>query len=126
MNTFIQIGTTVVLFALLFYSIAILYEQRTHRAGKKVLLFLTGGVIFDVTATVFMILGSSQQGLTLHGLIGYSSLAAMAIDAFLIWRLRLKEGCNAQVPKSLHLYSRYAYFWWVAAFITGGILVALR
>jgi hypothetical protein len=29
------------------------------------------------------------------------------------------------LPESIRIYSRYAYFWWVIAFITGGVLVAL-
>jgi hypothetical protein len=30
------------------------------------------------------------------------------------------------VPRGLHLFTRAAYLWWVAAFITGGLLVAMR
>jgi hypothetical protein len=73
-----------------------------------------------------MILGSSKGFLTLHGVIGYSSLLAMFIDAVLIWRLKLKNGTGADVPKGLHTYSRYAYIWWVLAFITGALLVAIK
>jgi len=73
-----------------------------------------------------MILGSTKGAFTLHGFIGYSSLIAMFIDAVLIWKQKSQNGLNANVPKALHIYSRYAYIWWVIAFITGGLLVALR
>ena len=126
MNLFLQIGTTIVLFALLSYSIGIITEQRKKTISKIVLIFLTLGVILDITATTFMILGSSKGGFTLHGILGYSSLLGMLTDAILIWRHKLKNGLNSTVPRALHLYSRYAYLWWVLAFITGGILVALR
>ena len=94
--------------------------------SKTVLTFLTLGILLDITATTFMILGSSKGGFTTHGIIGYSSLLTMFIDAVLLWRLKSKSGINAGVPKKLHMYSRYAYVWWVLAFITGGLLVALR
>lgn len=126
MNPLLQTGTTIVIFALISYSIAIISEQRKGILSKKILVFLTLGVVLDITATTFMILGSSKGGFTLHGFIGYSSLLAMTIDAILMWRLKIKSGLNIQVPGLLHQYSRYAYIWWVLAFITGGLLVALR
>lgn len=126
MNTFLRLGTSIVLLALTSYSIAIITEQRKKIINKTVLWFLTLGVLLDITATTFMILGSSKGGFTTHGIIGYSSLLGMFIDAIFIWRLKSKHGLNAAVPKNLHTYSRYAYIWWVLAFITGALLVALR
>lgn len=126
MNIFLRLGTSIVILALVFYSVAIFTEQQKKIVNKTVLIFLTMGVCFDITATIFMILGSSKGMLTLHGIIGYSSLAAMVADAVLIWRQKTAKGMNSEVPKGLHLYSRYAYIWWVLAFITGGLLVALR
>jgi len=73
-----------------------------------------------------MILGSTKGGLTFHGFIGYSSLLGMCIDTILLWIHNRKNGSTATTNKTLHLYSRCAYIWWVAAFITGGLLVALR
>ena len=126
MSTLLRIGTTIVIFALAAYSVAIFTEQRKKIISKTVLIFITLGVILDITATVFMILGSSKGAFTLHGFIGYSSLLGMSIDAILIWRQKSKNGINSVVPKGLHIYSRYAYIWWVMAFITGGLLVAFR
>lgn len=126
MNILLRIGTSVVVLALLSYSIAVITEQRSKINSKTVLAFLTLGVCLDITATIFMILGSSKGGLTLHGFIGYSSLLAMFTDAVLMWRQKSKTGVDSVVPRRLHLYSRYAYIWWVLAFITGGLLVALE
>ena len=126
MNLLLRLGTSIVILALASYSVAIIIEQRKKIISKTVLWFLTLGVCLDITATTFMILGSSKGGFTIHGFIGYSSLAAMFIDAVLIWRQKSKTGINSAVPEALHLYSRYAYIWWVLAFITGGLLVALR
>lgn len=126
MNPYTQTGSILVVFALAAYSTGILSEQRKKIISKKVLFFLTFGVILDITATSLMIAGSSSGPLTLHGFIGYSSLLGMLTDSILLWRQKLKNGMNTEVPRKLHLYSRYAYIWWVIAFITGGLLVALR
>ena len=126
MNPLSQTGATIVVFALLAYTVAVVGEQRRRRLAPQTLAFLTIGVLLDVTATAFMILGSSKGAFTLHGVLGYSSLAAMIIDTALIWRLATASGPTAAVPRGLHLYTRFAYLWWVAAFITGGLLVAMR
>lgn len=126
MNQLLRQGTTIVIFALISYSIAIITEQRKKILRRRIIVFLTLGVALDITATTLMILGSSKGGFTLHGIIGYSSLLGMFIDAVLIWRLKIKKGSYSPVPDSIHIYSRYAYIWWVIAFITGGLLVALR
>ena len=126
MNIYLQIGTSVVVFALLSYSIGVITEQRTSIISRKVITFLTLGVCLDITATIFMIIGSDKGGFTLHGFIGYSSLLGMLIDALLMWVRVYKYGLNNTVNKSLHLYSRYAFLWWVLAFITGGLLVLLK
>jgi EamA domain-containing membrane protein RarD len=126
MNIFLSYGTKIVILALIAYSIAVLTEQKTHRVSNRVLIFITSGIILDITATVFMILGSSNTPFTLHGFIGYSSLTAMLVDTVLIWKHRLESGSEETVSKGLHLYSRYAYIWWILAFITGGLLVLFK
>lgn len=122
MNALLSLGTKVVIFALIAYSIAIITEQRKHKISNFILTFLSLGIILDITATLFMILGTTNSIFTLHGILGYSSLLAMLIDAALLWRFRLLNGTDTEVPRSLHLFSRYAYIWWVLAFITGATL----
>lgn len=126
MNPYTQTGSILVVVALAMYSTGILSEQRGKIVSNKVLFFLSLGICFDISATTCMIIGSSSGPLTLHGFIGYSSLLGMLVDSALLWRLKIKKGTNAEVPGKLHIYSRYAYIWWVIAFITGGLLVALR
>lgn len=125
MNSLVLTGTIIVFFALLSYTIGIIREQRSKSVSLYVLVFLSLGLTLDITATIFMIMGSSQDGISLHGIIGYSSLLGMLIDNILLWRLRFSQGLNAKVPIGIHLYSRFAYTWWVIAFITGGLLVYL-
>ena len=125
MNATLMIGTRVVVFALIAYSVGIITEQRKRQISAMVLVFLTSGIILDITATLFMIIGSPNSPFTLHGFLGYSALCAMLVETFLAWRFRILNG-TAIVPRRLHLYSRYAYLWWVVAFITGSLLVIFK
>jgi len=120
-----KIAATVISLALISYSIAIITEQRRRKVINRVLIFLTLGVVLDISATTMMIIVSENSPFTLHGMLGYSSLTLMVIDAVLLWRFRIKTSSSELVPKPLHLYSRIAYIWWVAAYITGTLMVML-
>jgi len=126
MNSYSMIGASIVIFALLSYSLSILTEQRKKLVTPFVIKFLSIGIVLDVTATIFMIIGSTNSAFSLHGILGYSSLSAMLLDTILIWRFYLANPVGTIVPKKLHLYSRYAYSWWVIAFFTGLMLVVFR
>jgi len=117
-------GTIIVNLALVFYTIGILTEQLRRVVSRRVITFLTLGVIFDITATACMIAGSSSGPFTLHGILGYSSLAGMLIETVLAWKHYLSRP-DHPVSRPLHLYSRFAYIWWVLAYITGAALVFL-
>lgn len=121
-----KIAATVVTLALISYSIAIITEQRKRKVINLVLVFLTLGVMLDISATTMMIIVSENSPFTLHGILGYSSLTLMIIDAVLLWRFRTRHGAAEQVAKRLHLYSRIAYIWWVTAYITGSLMVMLK
>ena len=122
MSPILMAGTAIVHVALICYTIGIFTEQRQRRVTKRVVSFLTAGVIFDVIATGCMIAGSSSGPFTAHGLLGFSSLAAMSVETALAWRHRSRFG-NDEVPVWLHRYSRLAYSWWIVAYITGAFLV---
>lgn len=119
-------GTRIVILALIAYSVGVYFEQRTRRVGGRVRLFLTLGIVLDIFATALMIAGSSNSPFTLHGILGYSSLAGMLTDAVLIWRHYLRHGDEEPISLRLHLYTRIAYLWWVCAFVTGALLVVLK
>lgn len=126
MKPILMIGSTVVTLALIMYSIGIITEQRKKRINKFVLSFLTIGLIFDITATICMIIGSSNSPFTFHGFIGYAGLLAMIIENILAYRFYFANGGMVPVSKNVHLYSRFAYVLWVAVYITGSLLVALK
>jgi hypothetical protein len=69
-----------------------------------------------------MILGSRNSPFTPHGFIGYSALLVMMTELVRVWRTYRRSGIRSDIPKGLHLYSRYAYIWWVVAYITGSLI----
>lgn len=122
MTPLLRGGVTIVVLALASYTVGVVTEQRARSVTARALLFLVLGVALDVAATVCMILGSGKV-LTLHGVLGYSALAAMLVETVLAVRHRLHSG-DAPAPRWLHLYTRAAYSWWVVSFVSGGLLVA--
>lgn len=126
MKSIVLVGITIVNLALICYSIGIIKEQRIKVVTNAVILFVTLGVSFDIISTCCMIIGSTHTALSSHGLLGYSALILMLVDCILLWKHRIKSGNTIPVSKKLNLYSRFAYIWWVLAYITGAIIVAVR
>jgi hydrogenase-4 membrane subunit HyfE len=121
LNPTLNRAVIVVTFALIFYSIAVIAEQRKKFISNRVLTFLTGGVLLDISSTTLMIIGSRKIPITVHGFIGYSALIAMLIDTILVWRFWSNNG-GIHVPRSLNMYTRLAYCWWIIAYIAGAII----
>jgi hypothetical protein len=115
-------GTIIVNLALISYGVGIFLEQRERRIKARTLNLLRAGVLFDVVATACMVAGSSRGWFTPHGLLGFSSLAAMVVETGLAWRHHAAHG-ESLVPGWLHGYSRIAYGWWLVAYVTGAWLV---
>lgn len=118
-------GITIVNLALISYSIAIFNQTRQKLMSRKVLTFLTVGVVFDITATICMVIGSGHF-ITLHGIIGYSSLTGMLIDTAFSYRLMREKGINAAVGAKFIRGSQVAYYYWVVAYITGAMIVMMK
>ncbi len=115
------VGVVLVNVALIVYGIGIVGEQRSHRVSATVLRFLQVGVILDIVATSCMIIGSGA-GLSIHGYLGFSALAAMLSETGFAWRHR-SVNADDEVPGWLHNYSRAAYGWWCIAYVAGAALV---
>ena len=124
MNPILRTAVVVVQLALISYTVGVILEQRRRRVGPAVRRWLTTGVGFDVIATACMILGARRPLITPHGLLGYSALAAMLVDTIRLRRHARRHG-DAEVPRGLHLFSRFAYLWWLVAYVTGGAMVMM-
>jgi hypothetical protein len=121
-----KVGIFFVHFALIFYTLFILFEGKKQRATNSVLLLITFAVLFDITATACMMIGTTRTYFTFHGIIGYIGLLLMIIDFILLLRYRIKSGTETLISRSLYVYSKIAYFWWLTAFITGVIVSIFR
>ena len=121
MNSTLMKAVVVVTFALVCYSIAVVSEQRKRYISKLILIFLTVGVFLDISSTTLMIIGSRKIPFTVYGFIGYTALMVMLIDAIIIWRFGEKNG-EIDVSKGLNIYTRFAYAWWVIAYVAGAII----
>jgi hypothetical protein len=126
MNSFLIVGTSIVNLALISYSLFIYQELKYKIVSKKLLSFLTTGILLDIIATICMVTGSSKGAFTIHGIIGYSSLLAMLIDTILLWKLKNNKGVGSTITPKLHAYSVFAYTWWIVAYITGALIVMMR
>ncbi|MEN8118102.1 MAG: hypothetical protein ABFS16_14050 [Bacteroidota bacterium] len=126
MNPLSVVGAFIITLSLLAYGIGSISLMRFKIIGSMVLIFLSLGVLFDITAVTLMIMGSKGNHFTPHGVLGYSALLVMLIDVVLIWRTYFKKGLDTFVSKSLEKYSRIAFLGWVAAYITGSLMVLWR
>lgn len=124
MNPFLVTGVVLVFLALILYSAGMFLQARIVRATDSVMRLMGFGVAADAAATLFMILGSRNVPLTLHGIMGYSALLLMAVDTLLIWRLCHGIGRGALIPAPLRLFSAAAYGWWLIVFIAGAVMTS--
>jgi len=115
-------GSSIVTMDLISYSVGIISEQRKKLINRPILIFLAIGLVFDISGTACMIIGSSRSPFTFHGILGYSALIAMLTDNILLWRLWKIKGLGSLVPSAIHIYSRFAYSWWIIAYISGFLM----
>lgn len=119
MSFIILTGVVLIHIAAVLYTIFIIKEFKYKRAVHGVTRFITAAVIFDIAATSCMMIGTTETYFTLHGILGYTALTIMVIDAILIWRHRARHGREVPFTRTLHRISLYGYMLWVAAFLSG-------
>lgn len=126
MNPISLTGAFVITFSLLSYGIGSISLMRFKLVSTGVLVYITTGVILDTIGAVLMIIATSRSPFTLHGLLGFSGLLVMLVNALLLWRYFRKNGSEKRVSRSLLLYSKLAYLWWMIAYILGSLLIIWR
>lgn len=126
MSHVIIAGVILIHIAFICYSVFIYKEHKYKRATKGLLVFITTAVIFDVSATVCMMIGVAEEYFTLHGVLGYSALLVMVIDAVYIWKHYNKFGSEVPFSKTLNRNSKLGYVLWLIAFFTGEMLAVMN
>lgn len=126
MNQISIVGAFIITLSLLAYGIGSITLLRFKIVNTIVLIFLTTGVIFDATAIVFMVIGAQGTPFTIHGFMGYIAFIVMLIDAIWVWVAYFKNGIDSPVSKNLRRFAKYAYLYWVFAYLTGSLIVLWR
>jgi len=121
LNPIRMAAVSTVTIALILYTIGTVKESRAKRSTAGVRGFLSAGLTFDVVATALMVVATGTFAPSLHGWLGYSALAFMAVDVWLMWRL-----ADQPIPAGQHLYARLAYAYWVVAYFAGAALVMME
>ena len=119
-------GIIFVHIALILYTLFIIFESRKHKTTKSVLVLITLAVIFDIIATACMMIGTTRTYFTFHGIMGYAGLLLMLVEASLLWKYKLRYGIENLISKSLNIFSKIAYIWWLIAYFTGVMVSIFR
>jgi hypothetical protein len=119
-------GVVLIHIAFVLYTIFIIKETRHGRATNGVVGFITAAVLFDLSATGCMMIGTEKQYFTTHGILGYTALFVMILDAIFIWKHRLRHGGEVPFSRTLNRNSKLAYVLWIAAFATGEYIAFMK
>ena len=119
-------GVILIHVALVLYTVFIFKEHKHKRATTGVLVFITTAVTFDISATICMMIGTAEKYFTLHGILGYTALFVMIIDATFIWKHRNRFGSEVPFSKTLNRNSKLGYILWLIAFTTGEMLAVMN
>ena len=122
----IIVGVILIHIALVLYSIFIYKERKYKRATNGVVGFITAAVLFDISATICMMIGTVEDWLTLHGVLGYTAVVVMVTDAIFIWKHRNKHGSEVPFSDTLNRNSKLGYILWLVAFGTGELLAVIN
>jgi uncharacterized protein YxeA len=126
MSHIIIAGVILIHIAFICYTVFIYKEHKYKRATQGLLVFITAAVIFDVSATVCMMIGVAKEYFTLHGVLGYTALLVMVTDAVFIWKHYHKFGSEVPFSKTLNRNSKLGYVLWIIAFLTGEMLAVMN
>ncbi len=117
------IGSFIITFSLLSYGIGAISVVRFRFLSKWVLIFLSSGLLLDLIAIGFMMLGSNNSPFRLHGILGFSALLAMLLNVIIMWREFWTKGMNSKIPRKVVGYTKYAYLWWLIIYFAASIMV---
>jgi hypothetical protein len=123
MNKSLYFGVSFASIALIFYSLAFWKNRKSSRINKANCLFQTTGLEFDIAGTIFMIIGSKNIPITVHGMIGYSALLAMILETVLVIKTTMG---NKEKTKMMEIYTWFSYFWWITAYVAGGVIAMIE
>lgn len=126
MNSLTVAGAIIISLSLLLYGIGFITIQQYKSVSWGVLAFYTLGILLNLTAHALMIVGSKGPLITVHSLLGISSLLVMLIYVIFVWQKFFIKRTEAVLHKKFLTLSKLAYGWWIMAYIAGSLLVILK
>lgn len=126
MNPISIVGAFIMTLSLLAYGIGSISIKRFKMVGSIVLIFLSMGIIFDITAIILMIIGSKGTPFTFHGFVGYLAFLVMLVDTVWAWCIYFKRGLDKAISVRYLWYSQLSYLLWILGYLTGSLIVLWR
>lgn len=117
------VGALIITLSLLVYGIGSITLIRFKIVSALVLVFLTLGVLFDISAVVLMMRGMKGSLLSVHSIIGYLAFALMLSNTVWAWKSYFVHGIDSRIGNKQHIFAKIAYLYWVLAYIGGSVLM---
>lgn len=119
----VVIGAFIMTLSFLAYGIGSVTLERFRIVGIVVLVFLSLGVLFDISTITLMILAANDTLTTWYGAVGVLAFLVMLVNTAWAWDIYFKKGLDGRINKWLLNYTKAAYFFWVVVYLLGIVLL---
>lgn len=125
MNGKLILAIVTITLALVFYTIGVFSERKSHILKKQHVIIFWLGLVFDTTGTTVMSLISKegaplQSGMGLHGITGALAIILMLFHAVWATTVLLKKNTKAQ--ENFHKFSIVVWLIWLVPYVLGMII----
>lgn len=109
--------------ALVFYTVGVFSERRSHILKKQHVVIFWLGLVFDTTGTTIMSFISREgagAGMGLHGITGALAIALMLFHA--LWATIVLVKKDEKKQESFHKFSIFVWVVWLVPYVLGMFL----
>jgi uncharacterized repeat protein (TIGR03987 family) len=124
MNSALILAIIAMLLAATLYTVAVFSERKLSTLKPWHLALFWVGLVFDTTGTTLMSQIAGGWRPDIHGITGAIAIALMLLHAG--WATTALLMRQEGVLRSFHKFSIHVWALWMAAFISGIVLVAMR
>jgi uncharacterized repeat protein (TIGR03987 family) len=124
MSSTLIFATTAMLLAATLYTIAVFGERAAHQLKPWHLALFWLGLVFDTTGTTLMAQIAGGWRFDVHGVTGMFAIALMLTHS--VWATLALLLKKERVLRSFHKFSIHVWALWMAALISGIVLVAMK
>lgn len=125
MNGKLILAIVTITLALVFYTIGVFSERKSHILKKQHVIIFWLGLVFDTTGTTVMSLIAQegaplQSGMGLHGITGALAIILMLFHAVWATTVLLKKNTKAQ--ENFHKFSIVVWLIWLVPYVLGMVI----